>query len=281
MASTTAIKLVQALCTQQEKMYTDKNMEGKGCRHSSSDMVLAEEACPRSVYHYYNCHCEALTLLSQMWETPQKRRPMRHHRARRKVCPKYLVYSLTINDFSGFSAGIEAASGWRGRRLKITNGMWTTLPFHSTSAHPLLAARSAVATNTQITPIQDEIVAAIDARIQAMGMRIEAEISDLKVCIEERSASVATLERTQQELKNMLLMLCGHQAIAVASAAPSTSAISTLPVVGLSNLRAGGGSAPVPAQSSTTSNAPSKSLLIYTINYLTAQQVGLVRQHGL
>ena len=74
-----------------------------------------------------------------------------------------------------FSAGIEAASGWQGRRLKITNGMWTTLPFHSTSAHPLLAARSAVATNTQITPIQDEIVTAIDVRIQAMGVLIVSE----------------------------------------------------------------------------------------------------------
>ena len=115
-----------------------------------------------------------------------------------------------------------------------------------------------------------------------MGVRVEAEISGLKVCIEERSESLATLERTQQELRNMLLMLCGNQAITVASAAPSTSTLSaSSPVVGLSNLMTSRGSASVPGQSSTTLKAPGKSLLIYTIKYLTAQQVRLVRQQGL
>jgi hypothetical protein len=103
-----------------------------------------------------------------------------------------------------------------------------------------------------VVTIQAEIITAIDARIQVMDQRIKEEISDLKACIEGHSTSLANLERTQQELRNMLLMLCGHQAITVASAAPSTSTSAALsPVVGLSGLRVGEGSVPARAQSGT------------------------------
>ena len=169
-----------------------------------------------------------------------------------------LLYSIRINNPTGSSEGMEATGGRRrGRRLNLkpTNGMCTTttLPLHLTSAHPPLAT-PAVATNPQIIPLDDRIITAVEAHIQAMGAPIEAKISDLKACIEGHSASLATLERTQQELKNMLLMLCGQQAIAVASAAgPSTSALST---------------SAAPAQFSTTSKAPGKPLFIST-NYLS------------
>ncbi|KAF8259038.1 hypothetical protein EI94DRAFT_1054645 [Lactarius quietus] len=117
------------------------------------------------------------------------------------------------------------------------------------------AAPTAVAISPQLTKMH-EIITAIDTHIQLMDVRIEAEISDLKACIEGHSASLATLERTQQELRNMLLMLCGQHAITVASAMPSTSASSSFsPVVGFSNVR-GSGSALAYAQSSSTSRAP-------------------------
>ena len=112
-----------------------------------------------------------------------------------------------------------------------------------------------MASNTQLNAIQARI-AAIDEHIQVMDVRIEAEISDLKAGIEEHSAGLATLERTQQELRSMLLMLCGHQAIAVASVTPSTSALPVFsPVIGLSNFRVSG---------------PGKLLVTFTINYLTS-----------
>lgn len=148
---------------------------------------------------------------------------------------KVAVYNQALHWFGKPSrAGIEAASErHQGRRLKTTD-----------------TAPPAVATNPQPTPSQAET--AIDPRIQVIDQRTKEEISDLKACMEGHSAGLATLERTQQELRNMLLMLCGHQAITVASAAPSASTSSALsPVVGFSDPRVGEGSVPARAQSST------------------------------
>ena len=170
-----------------------------------------------------------------------------------------LFYSLRINNSPGSSVGMEATGGrGRGSRLNLTatNGTWTTYYPPSTShKRSPPTATPAVATNPQIIPLEVRITTAVEAHIQAMGARIEAKISDLKACIEGHSASLATLERTQQELKNMLLMLCGHKAIAVASAgAPSTSALST---------------SAAPAQLGITSKALGKPLFICTTNYLS------------
>jgi hypothetical protein len=139
-------------------------------------------------------------------------------------------------------------------------GLLPTLPTISHKCSPPLVATPAVATNPQPTIIQAEIITAVDAHIQAMGAQIEVKVSDLKACVEGHSASLATLESTQQELRNMLLMLCGHQAIAVASAGvPSTSALST-------SFSVSGSAAPA---LSTTSKAPGKPLFICTTNYFS------------
>ena len=121
---------------------------------------------------------------------------------------------------------------------------------------------AAVATNPQFPTSQAEIITAVNPRVPLIGQGIKEEMSDLKACIEGHSASLATLERTQQELKNMLLMLCGHQAITVASVTPSTSTSLTVSPVGRSDLRVIEGSVPTPVQSSTsmTSKARGESL---------------------
>ena len=127
-----------------------------------------------------------------------------------------------------------------------------------------------------------EIITAVDPRIPLIDQRIKEEMSDLKASIEGHSASLATLERTQQELKNMLLMLCGHQAITVATAAASTSTSLAVSPVSLSGLRAIEGSVPTPAQSSTSTTSKSRgetfNLFILKNRLLNLQQVRLVRQ---
>jgi hypothetical protein len=124
-----------------------------------------------------------------------------------------------------------------------------------------LAAPPAVIIDPPVITIQAQVITAINARLKVMDQGIKEEISDLKTCIAGHSASLATLERTQQELRNMLLMLCGHQAITVASAAPSTStSVALSPVVGLFGPRVGEGSVPARVQSnnSTTPKARGK-----------------------
>ena len=121
---------------------------------------------------------------------------------------------------------------------------------------------AAVATNLQFPASRAEKITAVDPRVPLIYQGIKEEMSGLKACIKGHSASLATLERTQQELKNMLLMLCGHQAITVASVAPSTSTSLAVSPVGLSDLRVIEGSVPTPVHSSTsmTSNARGESL---------------------
>lgn len=94
---------------------------------------------------------------------------------------------------------------------------------------------AAVATNPQFPTSQAEIITAVNPRVPLIDQGIKEEMSDLKACIKGHSASLATLERTQQ-----------------ASVTPSTSTSLTVSPVGLSDLRVIEGSVPTPVQSSTS-----------------------------
>ena len=103
------------------------------------------------------------------------------------------------------------------------------------------------------------------AHIQAIDARNKAQKSDLKApvsILEGHSAGLVggmvTLERRQPEIKDLLSMPSSHQALFNALAAtPVTSASSCCYCVFQPE-----GSAPSPAQSGTTSEAPSKLLTI-------------------
>jgi len=73
----------------------------------------------------------------------------------------------------------------------------------------------------------DTRLLAIEAGLTAMDARLDTGISDIKGHQARQVESLAELERTQKELKKMVLILCGYQAFTAASAAPSASTSSS------------------------------------------------------
>ncbi|KAH9026202.1 hypothetical protein EDB85DRAFT_1979997 [Lactarius pseudohatsudake] len=85
-----------------------------------------------------------------------------------------------------------------------------------------LPAPPAVDTNSRLSAIEASLTA-LNARFD----RTDIDISTIKGHQEKQVESLAALERTQRELKKMVLMLCGYHAVLAAPTPPSASTSST------------------------------------------------------
>ncbi|KAH9026205.1 hypothetical protein EDB85DRAFT_1980024 [Lactarius pseudohatsudake] len=87
-----------------------------------------------------------------------------------------------------------------------------------------LPAPPAVDTNSRLSAIEASLTA-LNARFD----RTDTDVSAIKGLQEKQVESLAALERTQRELKKMVLMLCGYHAVLAAPTAPSASTSSAAP----------------------------------------------------
>ncbi|KAH9165125.1 hypothetical protein EDB89DRAFT_340152 [Lactarius sanguifluus] len=98
-----------------------------------------------------------------------------------------------------------------GSACVLYNGRGVTLP-----------APPAVDTNSRLSAIEASLTA-LNTRFD----RTDTDISTIKRHQEKQVESLVALERTQRELKKMVLMLCGYHAVLAAPTAPSASTSST------------------------------------------------------
>ncbi|KAH9165135.1 hypothetical protein EDB89DRAFT_2246885 [Lactarius sanguifluus] len=143
------------------------------------------------------------------------------------------------------------------RRAKGSNG----------SAPPV------VDTNSRLSAIEASL-AALNARLD----RTDTDISAIKGHQEKQVESLAALERTQHDLKKMVLMLCGYHAVAAAPTAPSASTSSTAPhIVRSTNPSIYVGS----STSSTQSGRVGKHSFVFEVSYsFNFQRLNTVRRPG-